>query len=135
MKTSNIAFNDIDRAATYEGYLWLSDQQTPYIFFDQKIDENFFGLINPFIIEGLLYDSQNNISYSIRYTDGQTIVTRYELEGKDFLADKKEYLPNHMEGIASLNFLNLWVAKPDPLCCDMEVLQTDALVFVGFNKK
>lgn len=45
------------------------------------------------------------------------------------------YLPNRMDKIKELKFVQNWVLEKDPLCEGMEVLKPKGLVFVGFNVK
>lgn len=50
----------------YDGYLWYSDQKTPEVFEQKAWDESMLDEnVNPFVIEGQLYDSENLVSYSI----------------------------------------------------------------------
>lgn len=141
------ALNNLN-ALKYEGYLWLSDKPAPFIIKKGFNDLNgqtlptlgeLEGAANPFIIEGQLYDADNKLSYSIRYADGETLVTCFELskmeQDENLEMQDKTFLPSHMEGVSSLCFKDVWEAEADPLCCNMEVLQPRALVFVGFDKK
>lgn len=135
MKTSNININDIPLATALTGYVWLSDESEPRIFERQPFDSGLAALTNPFIIEGLLYCEEEKVSYYLKYVDGHTHVYRYELCVQDFRDNEtKEFFGNRM-GQRKLRFLEVWEPQPDELCNNMEVLQFQANVFVGFNNE
>ena len=122
----------------YDGYLWYSDQKTPEVF-EQKewnesmLDEN----ANPFIIEGQLYDSENLVSYSIKYVDGKYIIKEYQLKSTDFNnvdIDILDFKAHRMGEGRVLQFLQYYREEVDPLCEGMKVLQPKEKVFVGLKK-
>jgi len=133
--------NDIDFTQAYEGYLWMSDECKPELFYpESKIDAQLFKTTNPFVVEGYLYQPATGLSYSIKYIDGQYLVYRHEVKPSDF--DDKDvetidYLTLRMANPKTLwaKFLCYWKACKDPLCADMEVLEMEKEVFVGFNKE
>lgn len=134
MESKRISIDEISRATSYEGYLWLSDSKEPIILDGKKeIGDVFPKSVNPFIIEGYLYDNANH-SYSIKYVDGTAIVIQFTITEEDWYDnDVKEYYANRM-GDTILRFLDVWSAEKDPLCLGMEVLQPQAKVFIGFKK-
>ncbi len=134
MKTERI--NNIP-AGAYEGYYWLSDADKPVV-----IDGSFDGLTldpdsNPFVIEAQLFDRKNNVSFSVKYTDGQYYAYKYDLnskasEAKEEVKEQK-YCSNQMDEHPWLYFRQYWREKPDVLCDNMGVLQPAEMVFVGFE--
>ena len=133
------------KKGTFEGYLWKSDQQEPEIYTKGQTlpvlilkDEE-----NPFIIEGQLIGSvkdetTGNIvrkSISIKYVDGIYKVKEYDVDNdcKSGVA-----IPRHFKGHSKLKghnllFYEVWQAKPDSNCCDMEVLEAKKVIFGGFE--
>ena len=133
-----INYQDINFEAKYEGYLWLSDANSPIVYRNEQMDKSLFEKSNPFIIEGQLYDWVSMISYSIKYVDGELKVYQYQVKPDDFNSigiEEQTYIPNRMEGISGLKFLQYWRPKKDKLCEGMEVKQPCEFVFVGFETK
>lgn len=125
----------------YEGYLWKSDSPAPEICHKGKVTQlTLTDGENPFIIEGELFDATSGESVSIRFIDGKYRVSSFAVAPKsrndsDAHVTKKEYLAQRMPGIDKLCYLQYWEPASDELCENMEVLQPDRLVFVGFKKK
>lgn len=118
----------------FQGYLWWSNAKDPEVIngTPQVLELN--DANNPFIVEGQLYDTANEVSYSIKYVDGIHLWKEYKLsEGE--LGEEKNYIPNRMPNIEKLTFKQYWRAELDPLCEGMEVLQPAEFVFVGFKVK
>ena len=118
--------------AKYQGYVWFSDCAEPIVI------ESEYGIdieddVNPFIVEGQLYDPESRSSYSIKYADGKHICVKYVLSELQGEFCEQTYCSNKMQG-RKLKFLEYWKAVPDPLCEGMEVLQVAENVFVGFEK-
>ncbi|MCK9159574.1 MAG: TIGR04423 family type III CRISPR-associated protein [Bacteroidaceae bacterium] len=136
---NKIEINQIDLTASYEGYLWMSDQKEPRVYKDEALDKDYFKGINPFIIEGELYNASQHKSYSIRFVDGSYYVNEYLIEDDEYdenhSKDIQYYLPNRMKDVAALKFLQRWRPESDPLCEDMYVLRPVEQVFVGFKKQ
>ena len=123
----------------YDGYLWYSDQKTPEVFEQKEWDENMLDEnANPFIIEGQLYDSENLVSYSIKYVDGKYIKNKYQLKSTDFnnvdIIDILDFKAHRMGEGRVLQFLQYYREEVDSLCEGMKVLQPKEKVFVGFKK-
>ncbi len=119
-----------------EGYIWMSDQQKPEAIEGKPFNETLDETQNPFIVEGLLYDKEAQMSYSIKYIDGKYHITKNQVEKTDFTNsdyEEKCYLSNRLDN-RWLRFLRYWKLKPDPLCEGMEVLKLTKNVFVGFKK-
>lgn len=125
---------EIDPKQKYEGYLWWSNKTTPEVLNNEFINELPKGN-NPFIIEGQLYDKDNEKSYSIRFFDGYYLINCFDLnELKGLECIKKEYLPNRFpDGIQKLCFREFWRPEPDNFCEGMQVLKPAENVFVGFK--
>ena len=63
---------DIDFSRKYTGYLWLSNAAKPIALTEPGIvDKSLFEKKNPFVAEAQLYDSEGDVSVSIRYADGR----------------------------------------------------------------
>ncbi len=132
MKTTE-SLSTLDTKARYVGYLWLSDETTPIIIENGKIEISLFEQVNPFVIEGQLFDPEGNKSYSIRYSDGQYFITLFDAEDLKHCGDDvTEYMSLRM-GNRKLCFKRLWLPQPDALCENMEVLEPSAMIFVGFE--
>lgn len=98
--------------------------------FEKELNER----VNPFIIEGQLFDGKKSIS--IKYVDGKYIVKKYvldELPDKDFT--EQSFLAHRMGDVKFLKFRQYWQEQKDELCEGMPVLQPAELVFIGFNDK
>lgn len=140
-KQSMNNINDIDFTLTYEGYLWMSDEQHPEVFHpESQIDPALFTKKNPFVVEGYLFNKQSGLSLSIKYIDGQyhifcNIVEESDLNSKD--VDLIYYLTQRMNtsGKEWAKFLRYWKEKTDFSCLDMNVLEVEKEVFIGFLKK
>lgn len=130
--------NNIPAGASYEGYVWMSDQTKPDIINGAMAEVKLTPESNPFIIESRLYDTVKHVSYSVKYVDGEYKAFRYDLDEmlkeKDIEIEPKRYLPHRMDSVKGLHFLRFWRGENDPLCEDMKVLQPGELVFVGFQK-
>lgn len=124
----------------FEGYLWKSDNDAPILFDGKEYKEIAFdNSVNPFVVEGELYDAENGLSYTVRFVDGKYIiechqVTKADIAGNEHIT-KKEYLAQRMQGVSALKYLQYWKIVNDELCEGMETLQPDDLVFVGFKKE
>lgn len=148
----------IEIKGKFEGYLWKSDEQVPEVYEgDNLLDVyTFDDETNPFIIEGQLYDSETGQSVSIKYVDGEYKIKKYYIDKKDgshpsFFSvvksekgEEKVEIPCevkelHYRGHSELkghdlHFYELWEEKPDPLCCNMKVLEATKVIFAGFSK-
>ena len=124
----------------YEGYLWLSNKRTPEVFHGETIDFAQWEAINPFIIEGLLYNRAKQFSVLIRHTGTYTIrgydLTKIPQKG---ILEPVEFLPHRLNKtkgkppIEKVEFQQLWLPEKDANCENMEVLSMRALVFTGFK--
>jgi len=128
---------DIPTKANYDGYLWWSNAQEPTVFQNEMLPEWPGETDNPFIVEGNLADKENQLSYAIRFIDGEYIVNRFDLKElniTEFIF--KSYLPNRFPAnIKKLCFKEFWKSVPDEFCNDMPVLKPAEVVFTGFNCK
>lgn len=131
------------KSLTYEGYLWMSDQENPTIYENDSVTLPTEGA-NPFVVEGQLYNEKEGLSYSIKYVDGQYIVQKYEVTEADMKSQDnqiKTYLSNRM-GDKKLQFLRYWEDVPDEDNFTdsnnpngLPVLTQTKNVFIGFKKK
>lgn len=129
MKTINIK--------NCEGYLCWSDQQIPQVYQNDALDICLDEATNPFVVEGQLYDKECRQSYSIKYVDGQYLITKYNVAEWDFANpdnERKYFFSNRMDG-RWLKFLRYWEEKEDENCMGMPVLTFTKNVFVGFKEK
>ena len=77
---SLIDINKIDLTARYEGYLWMSNEISPHIYnYDKQLDKKLLESINPFVVEGFLYNKENRKSYYIKNVDGKQYIYSYEV--------------------------------------------------------
>jgi CRISPR type III-associated protein (TIGR04423 family) len=135
--------------ASYQGYIWLSDASKPIVLNNEKIEKVlvdnkeidltpfFENNINPFIIEGQLFDEKNKRSFSIKNVDGEMIVVEYDESDLKVDRDSKsyEFVPNSRMGLGDrkLKFLQKWEAEQNADCENMNVLVPAGLVFLGFT--
>ncbi len=128
-----IEIKDIPDNIPFEGYVWMSDETKPKVLQNKLFACDTIGT-NPFVIEGLLWDKKNKVSYHITHS-GKYYVYRYNLtdlpSGAQF--EEVNYLPHQLDGVNMCKFKQLWVPEKDPLCEDMQVLVMKALIFVGFD--
>lgn len=125
------------KKATYQGYIWKSDADAPEV-----IDGDYGITIddkeNPFIIEGLLYNENEALSYHIKYVDGKYKVIETKVDLERMLGNAENFYANHKlidRGIVKLKFYREWNAVEDEACNDWKVLQPGKLVFIGFERK
>lgn len=117
--------------AKYEGYLWMSDAQSPRVIDNEEFDLELPDEANPFIVEGQLFNREEGISISIKYVDGKYLCKEYSV-GNQTACDTKVFYANRMEG-KKLRFFQYWRDAANDLCEGMPVLQPAELVFVGFE--
>ena len=122
-------------SANYEGYIWMSDEQSPKVLNCEKFE---FGSVktNPFIVEGLLFDKTNGISIHIQHT-GEYRISEYhlnEIKSEKFI-EQKEYLPHRLiKDVKKVCFKQIWEEIEDQNCQRFPVLTLAAIVFCGFKK-
>jgi CRISPR type III-associated protein (TIGR04423 family) len=119
----------------FDGYIWKSDSENPITLLDEKFDFSTIQL-NPFIVEGLLYNQDENKSYHITH-DGEYHIVEYdlkELSKKGEIIEKK-YNPHRLvDSIKKVKFYQIWKDEKDPNCNDLPVLTLKATVFCGLKK-
>lgn len=118
----------------FDGYIWLSNSKEPKVLKTEKYDFSTFEL-NPFIVEGLLYNEASKTSIHIQHT-GEYQIFEYDLKELSQIGQLKEvsFLPHRLTGVDKVNFKQLWIAEPDENCEGMEVLKMKALIFCGIKK-
>jgi CRISPR type III-associated protein (TIGR04423 family) len=124
-------------ARSYTGYVWLSNAQEPIVLENETYDFSKVGL-NPFVIEALLWNEEEQVSVMVRHS-GRYYIQEFrlkEFEQSGELVEKK-YLPHRLDAskrkIQYLKFRQFWLPEPDALCEGMNVLIMKALVFTGFE--
>lgn len=129
--------NEIPLNKKYEGYLWLSNSIEPKVLDNQKINLELKEGMMPFIVEGQLYNSTDHISYSIKYVNGEHLVTKYENVSPEDKSnnnvEEKAYLSNRMDD-RELVFHRYWELVEDENCENMKTLVITKNVFIGFKK-
>lgn len=125
--------------AKYEGYLWQSDQSKPKMIEEgESLSLTLTDGENPFVVEGLLWNREENTSIQIRYVDGIYFVTTYKVKPEALAGSitiaPVSYLPHRLPGVKALKFLRQWEEVKDELCENMPTLQLKANIFVGFEK-
>ena len=136
-----IGIKDI-RPLSYEGYLWWSDRRDPEVFDGESVALPQEGA-NPFVAEGMLYNAEEGLSYSIRYVDGDYLVYEHVVSPADQdspVNEEKVYESNRMDG-RKLCFLRYWEERvsrdnvEDVDGCDgLPVRVQTKDVFVGFKR-
>lgn len=118
----------------YEGYVWMSDTQTPMVINGEEYSRVLDNGENPFVIEARLYSRTEGKSISVRYVDGNYIAVEYDLS--DYEAEVAEDLTvlAHQSIGSSLLFKRIWRPRKDSLCEGMPVLEPAEEIFVGFKK-
>ncbi|MBC6995247.1 TIGR04423 family type III CRISPR-associated protein [Neolewinella lacunae] len=115
----------------YEGYLWYSDKDKPAVFQPGKdFTDDFSPTTIPFIVEGWLYDRENQKSYAIRYLDGQYLRTEYDLAATE--EAPIEYQAHDLQPITHFKVVEHWSPEEDENCAEMEVLRHAWTAFAGF---
>jgi CRISPR type III-associated protein (TIGR04423 family) len=115
----------------YEGYIWHSDAERPTVFRPgDDFTDSFSAAAIPFIIEGWLYDRMNNVSYAIRYLDGNYLRTEYDLSATN--ERPITYQAHDLQPVTQFQVVEHWAPEPDPNCADMEVLRHAWTAFAGF---
>lgn len=140
---NKINLDKIPTNINYEGYLWWSDKENPDVYQNQPIisQENkpIWPILstNPFIIEGNLWDPINEISYLIRFLDGNYLVYRFDIQNiNSNEITELDYHPFRMpDYITKLNFKEIWTSQQDPLCNRFDVLKPAFIAFTGFTYK
>lgn len=118
----------------YDGYIWMSDEQSPKVLLGEMPELNLDAHCNPFVIEAQLYCKENNVSYSIRYVDGEYIINKYDLtESADY--EEKLFVPARMPEIQTLKFRQYWKEENVKNCYNWTTLKPGKLVFAGFERK
>jgi CRISPR type III-associated protein (TIGR04423 family) len=113
----------------YVGYYWLSDENAPRKYSEQEFNQA-AKTINPFIIEANLWDSNQQVSVSVRHT-GRYHVQVYDLSQYDAIDEEQSFIS--VKNIPPLKFKALWREQADSFTLGMPVLKFVANAFVGFK--
>ena len=117
----------------YEGYIQMSDNKIEHIFkkaSDLPSWDDLHSEIN-FILELVLFEPDTNRSILIRQANDKWTVLDKILSNNEtidtFYTLKKDAL--------KMKIAQIWEAKCDEFCLDMEVLEPKYLLFAGFEKE
>lgn len=123
----------------YEGYFWVSNSKEPKKIPDESSLTEMKSIQgNPFVMEALLYDRNEEISIHVQHTGRQQIIC-YDWKAFDESSliserqDKATFIPQKIKGIEGLEFQRIWKKENDLLCAGKKVLKMHALVFTGFK--
>jgi CRISPR type III-associated protein (TIGR04423 family) len=118
----------------YEGYLWFSDSSTPEVLFNESFDFSTIG-VNPFIVEGLLFDRELNQSIHILHNNSYkiTLYPLNEIITEDAEIITKDFIAHRIKQVKRLVFKELWLPEPDENCEGLKVKTMKALIFCGFK--
>lgn len=118
----------------YEGYVWMSDETAPIVLTGEPLNLNLAPQCNPFVIEAQLLCVAKEMSYSIRYVDGEYIVNQCDLsQPADY--EEKTFIPARMPDVALLKFRQYWKEVIVEDNYGWTTLKPGKLVFVGFELK
>lgn len=130
MRTSINSLLEIPKG-NYTGYYWLSDAEKP-----EPVNGAFTARQQtlPFIVEGNLYDADNDRSISIRHNGEKHIIHQYDLSNlSGFEKHPVALITHRLPGKGKVKFWELWKEEEDRLCAGMKTLRPYARVFVGFE--
>jgi CRISPR type III-associated protein (TIGR04423 family) len=126
---------DLLPVGKYEGYVWVSDEQNPMVYFNDVIQLTLVK--NAFVVEALLWDIDQKRSVHIRHT-GQQMLTVYDLNDlrkreHPLSGEVKFFLGHRISGVKKLRFLQTYEDMEDPACDGMKVSTPAELIFLGFE--
>ena len=124
-------------ACSYEGYLWQSDKDAPERIGNIPAAFEKDGIpSNPFILESHLFCREQEISVSVRHSQGRYLIHLFELKKipTECVLTVENYLAHQALG-GSLSFKEVWVPEKDDNCAGMDVLTKSGSVFTGFTKE
>jgi len=127
---------DINKNNKYEGYIWESNSSKPKVLNREPIpnDITWEEGKNPFVIEALLFDKDNQMSYTVRYIDGTHKVFSTKVDDNE-LVGNIHFISKRTEPHHKLRFFQRWITDEDTdnLCEGMPTKIPGELVFVGFE--
>ena len=130
-----ISLEDIDYTLQYEGYYWYSNKQRPELVNQSIITKDIFKKL-PFIVEGNLYCSSNQVSINIKNIDGAYVI--YQCILADLPKNQyslQEYIAHDLEGVSKIKMLQYWKeGEADDLLAGMTTLIPAWQAFQGFIK-
>lgn len=132
------------KRTAYQGYLWYSDEQTPKVFDNEEVELELDDTVNPFVVEGQLYDMNEDRSISIRFIDGKYIINTYsgkmgqfnDVSGEKFTEGNiEQYAPSSRLNLGDkvLYFSRIWTEAEDMINDNWKTLCPLGLVFKGFG--
>ncbi|MEM6801312.1 MAG: TIGR04423 family type III CRISPR-associated protein [Bacteroidota bacterium] len=123
---------------SFEGYYWLSDSTAPILLNGELLDHSIFSKPLPFVVEGHFFNSQERVSFQVRYIEGKYFVQKLELgriEAK-FLSDKVYYgafSKQAKDTPLRFSITTLWHEVQDELLAGMTMLVPKSHFFTGFQ--
>ena len=133
MSIETININEIP-ACDYEGYLWYSNANEPELFNRRKISENDLKQL-PFVVEGLLYCPDENVSIRITNIDGEYRISKMNVAGISSSQTTSFQLNTDKFGEGKfIHIYQHYENLPDPVNEGWEVAQPTWFAFVGFKK-
>ena len=133
-KTREEVITYINALQGYQGYVQFSHRpidKTKDIFYDGKKVE----VHNE---DGFIYEAHfcNDIkSISIRQLNDSWMIATTDIQNIKFSKDDTQtYLTDIKDFNYKVKMAQIWEAKKDNLCADMEVMKLQKVVFLGFEK-
>lgn len=115
----------------------MSNSNNPEVLDDEPLPASFGNNVNPFVVEGELWDADGKRSYSIHQAGNMTICQAFDVNDSDFdddNVDDRVYASHRMKQ-KGLHFLEYWEPSENDACLGMKVLEIKKRVFVGFKDK
>jgi CRISPR type III-associated protein (TIGR04423 family) len=132
MKIELISKNEIP-PFQYEGYLWRSDAKSPSVFDAKKITGEDLREL-PFVIEGLLYAEEEQVSIRITNIDGKYRIAKMTLSDRHLELQQYALKDKKFDGKKAMEIYQHYEEKADPIMGnDWMVLEPTWFAFVGFK--
>ena len=143
--------SEIDTDLTYVGYYWLSDKQTPTVLDKETFDfDTLFKDSKRFVVEGNLYNKDEEISYQIKDIDGTPHISKIMLKGLVDLTEKElakknckevAYHTHDIPNFSKYTMIEAWMESDlyaKGMVTDNDLKELTTLVpawsaFIGFN--
>lgn len=133
-----------DIKLSWSGYLWQDDQSAPFVFENKVVSyRDYFTTNIPFIVEGLLVNTSQTISLTIKHIDGIYYCYKSEnfksLEATeivptvDALNSKKSKEENEGKGIKTLHFIPVFKEVADTCSPSFSEYVYSHQIFKGIN--
>jgi CRISPR type III-associated protein (TIGR04423 family) len=128
----------LDTELSWSGYLWQDDQNTPFIFENKAVVfREYFTTNIPFIIEGLLVNTKETISLTIKHIDGIYYCYKSEnfnaLKATEIVPAVKALEGKEGKGIKTLHFIPVFKQVADTCSPDFSEYVYSHQIFKGIN--